>query len=144
MFEQVFESVRRAMEASIRVQREMCRGWSGLWPDVPPPPTPGGEQAIGLRKEWTDLVGELLDRQRAAVEEQVIAGLKICEEATHVAGIKNPEERRAKVIELWQKGCDDLRHASEVQIRNVLKVVAKGPELLLKGAVIPKVAAPAA
>jgi hypothetical protein len=38
MFDQVFENARRAAEASIRMQHEMLRGWSGLWPGVPAPP----------------------------------------------------------------------------------------------------------
>jgi hypothetical protein len=78
------------------------------------------------------------------VEAQVSAGLKICEEAVHLAEIKDPEERRARAVELWQKGCDDLRHAAEVQVRNSLKAVARWPELLLKGAALPRRVAPAA
>ena len=58
-----------------------------------------------------EYLAALPEEQRAALEEQFSAGLKSLEAAFAVAGAKNPEEVRAKTVELWEKSFDFLRKA---------------------------------
>jgi hypothetical protein len=132
MFDQVFESLRKATESSVAMQQELFKKWIGMWPGVPASVFPFGEPHK-FQKKWVELVSELLKKQNESLEVQFKAGLRNIEEAFHLAEAKDPEELRTKTIELWQKTFDCLRQASEAQLRNCQDAIAKWAELMTKG-----------
>jgi hypothetical protein len=109
MFDQVFENLRKATEASIQMQQDLFKKWASLWPGVPAPPAFG--EAGKFQKKWAETVGELVKKQRETLEAQFSAGLRNIEEAFHLPEAKDPEEMRAKAIELWRKSFECLRAA---------------------------------
>jgi hypothetical protein len=131
MFEQAIESLRKATEATFQVQQELFKKWVALWPAVPAPsPTfPAASQ-----KQWAEAVAELTKKRRESLEAQFSAGLKGIEEAFRLTEAKDPEELRAKTVELWQKAFDFQRQAFESQLQDFQAALAKWGELATKGA----------
>jgi hypothetical protein len=137
MFDQVFENMRKATEMSIQMQQEMFKKWVSLWPGVPGMPTMpavGAESFIKVQKKWTEFVGEVVKKQRETLETHFSAGLRNIEEAFRLADTKNPEELRAKTVELWQKSFECIRQLYDAQVRDFQAAVAKWTELVTKGA----------
>jgi|SRR5579871_1351981 len=133
MFEQVFESVKKATESSLQLQQELFRKWVGLWPGIPASAFPVAE-VQKFQKRWVEVVTELIKKRNASLEVQFKAGLETIEEAFKVAEAKNPEELRARTIELWQKTFEWLRQTTETQIRDFQYAATKWAELWTKGA----------
>jgi hypothetical protein len=134
MFEQVFESFRQATQATLYTQQELFRKWLALWPGVPTGSLPGVEQARQFQKKWAEVVGEVFERQRKAIEAQFRAGLDSLEKAFHVGEARNVEELRTRMIELWQKCFEALRQVSELQVREFQAALEKWAELVTKPA----------
>jgi hypothetical protein len=132
MFEQVLENFRKATESTVQVQQEMFRKWTSLWPGVPPSPPAWSEQVQKFQKKWSETVAELLKKQRESLEAQFSAGLKNIEETFHLTEVKDPEEFRAKMLELWRKSFDYIRLTSEAQLRDFQAAVEKWTELVTK------------
>ena len=133
MFELVYENLRAATDASIRLQQELFRKWASLWPAAPAPGG-GGEQLLASHKRWAAFLAEQAAKQRETLEAQFSAGLKNIEEAYRLAEAKGPEELHAKTVELWQKSFDCLRKTYEAQVHDFQAAVAKWAELMTKGA----------
>jgi hypothetical protein len=131
MFEQVFESLRTATEANLRMQQELFQKWASLFPGVPPA---GGEPFPQLQQQWGEFVAGLVKKQCETLEAQFQAGRKHLEEAIHLAEVKDPEELRAKTMELWQKTFEYMRQAYEAQMRDFQAAVVQWTELMRKGA----------
>ncbi len=137
MFDQVFENLRKATEASIQVQQDLFKKWVSLWPGVPGTQVvpPGGvEPFLKFQKKWTEFVGEVVKKQRETLEVHFSAGLRNVEEAFHMAEAKDPEELRARTVELWQKSFEYIRQLYDAQVRDFQAAVAKWTELVMKGA----------
>jgi hypothetical protein len=134
MFDQVFDNVRKATEASVQMQQELFKKWVSLWPGVPASPTVGGEQVVKFQRKWAETVGELGRKQREFLEAQFHAGLRNIEEAFRLAEVKDPEQLRTRTLELWQKVFDGLRQGSETQLRDFQAAAIKWAELMVKGA----------
>jgi hypothetical protein len=133
MFDQAFESLRKATESSIALQQEMFRKWMDLWPGIPVSTFPFTELQK-FQKKWVEVVSELVKKQNETLEAKFKAGLQNIEEAFRLAEIKDPEVLRTKTVELWQKTFDYLRQASETQLRDFQHAVSKWAELTTKGA----------
>jgi hypothetical protein len=132
MFEQVFESLRKASNSAIEVQQEMFKRWVSLWPGMNGSPPAFGDPQT-LQKKWMEVGGELIKKQRETLEAQFGAGMRNIEEAFHLAEVQNAEELRAKTVELWRKTFDCLRQTYEAQTRDFQAAVARWTELMMKG-----------
>jgi hypothetical protein len=132
MFDQAFESLRKATESSIALQQEMFRKWMGLWPGISVSTFPFSELQK-FQKKWIEVVGELLKKQNESLETQFKAGLQNIEDAFRLPEIKDPEVLRVKIVELWQKTFDYLRQSSEMHMRDFQNAVCKWAELMTKG-----------
>jgi len=117
MFDQVIESMRKATEATVKIQQEMFKKWISLWPGFAVGQVGCGEQAQQLQKKWAEVVTELVKRQQEAAEVQFKAGLETIEKTFQIGEVKDPEELRAKTIELWKHCFESLRQVSETQVR---------------------------
>jgi hypothetical protein len=134
MFEQVFENLRVATESSIHLQQEMFKKWVTVWPGMPVALNGGGEKIQKAQKKWTEFMAGLVKKERETLEAQLSAGLKNIEDAFRLAEAKEPEELRAKTIELWQKSIDCMRQTYEAQMRDFQAAVVKWTELMVEGA----------
>jgi len=134
MFEQVFESLRTATTTSINMQQELFNKWLGFWPGVASLPTGGTDQVQIIKKKWVELTAEMVKKQRETLEAQFKAGLKNIDESFRLAKAKDPEELRAKTVELWQKSVECMRQMYEAQLRDFQAAVGKWTELMTKGA----------
>jgi len=138
MFEQVFDNLRLATESSIRLQQDMFNKWVSVWPGVAPAgvaPAPNGsaDKIQKAQKNWAEFVADLVKKERETLETQFSAGLKNIEAAFRLAETKEPEELRAKTVELWQKSIDCMRQTYETQMRDVQAAVVKWTELVVQG-----------
>src|SRR5437868_315334 len=118
MFEQVFENLRTATEANMQMQQELMKKWVALWPGMPPAANGGADQVVKAQKKWVEFVAELVKKQREVLETQFSSGMKNIEEAFRLGEVKDPEELRAKTIELWQKTFEWMRQSYEAQMRD--------------------------
>jgi hypothetical protein len=134
MFNQVFENLRRATEATVQLQQEMFKTWINLWPGIPVASPSWGEQVQQFQKKWAETLGDMLEQHREIAGAHFKAGLQNIERAFQVGEAKTPEELRAKSLELWQKCFDDLQQVYEAQLRGFEKAIAKWAELTTKAA----------
>jgi hypothetical protein len=137
MFEPVFENLRKATEVGIQMQQDLFKKWVSLWPGMPGMPTVpavGTEPFIKSQKKWVEFAGDMVKKQRETLEMYFSIGLRNIEEAFHLADTKNPEELRAKTIELWQKSFECIRQLYDAQVRDFQAAAAKWTELVMKGA----------
>ena len=132
MFDQVFESLHKAADSALGMQQELFKKWLGLWPGVMTSPVGFGEP-IKLQKKWVEVVGEMVKKERESLEAQFSAGLRQIEEAFRLAEAKDPQELRARTIQLWQKTFECLRQTYEAQLRDFQAAVTRWTELVMKG-----------
>jgi hypothetical protein len=133
MFEIVFESVKKATEASLRMQQEAFTKWVGLWSGMPGVQNPVTELPQKVQKKWAEFCEEAVKKQRQMLETQFRAGLKNIEEAFKLAEVKDPAELRTKTVELWQKVFEALHHSLEAQVRDFQGIASHWTELMTKG-----------
>jgi hypothetical protein len=129
MFNQVYENLRRATEATVQMQQEMFKTWVNLWPGLPAASPAWSDEVQQFQRKWGQTLGELLKRQREVTGAHFKAGLQNIERAFQVGEAKTPEELRAKSLELWQKCFDDLRMVYEAQLRGFEMAVEKWTDL---------------
>lgn len=135
MFDQVFESFRKASETTLQAQQELFHQWMSQWPMFPmEPTTPGSnvvnEQARSFQKQWTDTATALLTKHCETLDAQYRAGIRTIEDALRTTEAKNPEEFRRLTEELWRKSFEVLRQTIENQIRDFQIAVEKWSELM--------------
>jgi len=134
MFDQVFESMRKATEITLEMQQEMYKKWLNLWPGVPTSQFPWSEQVHKFQKKWAAFCEEALKKQRESLEAQLRAGLQNIDDAFRLAEAKDAEQLRAKTVELWQKVFNSLRQTYEAQVRDFQATLARWTEMVTKGA----------
>jgi hypothetical protein len=133
MFEQTFEMLRTATDATLQIQQEAFRKWVTLWPALPVAQPVWGEQFARAQKQWTTFVAELVKKQRDVFEAQFHTGLKSIEQAHKLTDAKSPEELRALAVELWKKTFDSMRETFEAQMKALQAAVGKWTELVTTG-----------
>jgi hypothetical protein len=134
MFEQVYESLRKATEGALHTQQEMFQKWLALWPTTPAFPKVWGEQGKQFQQKWAAFAGELFRRQREAAEAQFKIAQEGIEKAFHLGQAKSVEELRARTVELCQKCFDGLKQAFEAQFHEFQAAIEKWTELMTKAA----------
>jgi hypothetical protein len=133
MFMPVLESMGKITGATVDFQQEIYKKWFSMFPGVPgipPYPAAYGEQVQRLQKKWVEIVSDLIRRQRESIDAQFKAGQQNIEKAFQIGEVKNPEELRARTIELWQKCFEAVRQASEAQVRDFTVAIEKWVELM--------------
>jgi hypothetical protein len=134
MFDQAFESFRKATETTVQIQQEMFQKWVGLWMGLSPPAAPGVEQARQFQKKWMEFVGEQFNRQRQVAEAQLQAGVEAIEKGFRLGEAKNVEELRTATLDLWRKCFAALKQTYETQVQECKGALEKWTELVTKPA----------
>jgi hypothetical protein len=133
MFEQLFESLRKASESSLIGQQQLLDQWIQQWPSPPLGATgTGPEWATSLRKRWTDSLSEGLNRHREIFDTAYRSGIQLIEQALHVSDVKTGDEYRRSVEELWRKVSDTAKDQVETQLRELHKTAERWLELAHK------------
>ena len=136
MFEQVFDSFRKASETTLQAQQDLFRQWMSQWPMFPmDTTTPGSkgaasEQARSFQKQWNDTVTALMTKHCEALDAQYRAGIRTIEDALRTTEAKSPEEFRQLTEELWRKSFEVLKQTIENQIHDFQTAVEKWSELM--------------
>jgi len=127
MFIQALESMGKVAGATVAMQQEAFKKWIGMWPGMPGVPAfpQGAEQMELIQKKWAETANDLFRRQKEVFEAQLQSGMENIEMAFKLGEIKDPEEMRAKTIELWRKCFDGLRQVAESQLRETQAATEK-------------------
>lgn len=114
MFDQMFESFRRASESALQAQHEMFRQWAQQWPTSPAGLSSDWGDA---QKRWVESTTDALNKHRAIVDATYKSGIELIESAFRVTEAKSPEDYRRLVEDLWRKLSDTFKKQSETQLR---------------------------
>ena len=132
VYEQVFDNVRKAAEANLKMQQEVFRQWTTLWPGLPTPQTVWVEKVRDFQKQWGNTVSDLARQHRETFDRQYQAALESLEEALRVGESSNPEEFRQRTEQLCRKTLDCMREVSEAQMKEFQDAMSKWSELVTK------------
>jgi len=123
MLDQMFDTVRKATDATLQMQKEMFTRWTSFWPTFTPNSNNWAEEAQKYQKKWTDAVTDLTRKQRESLEEQFKIGMQNIEGTFQLGQAKDIEELRRKSIELWQTSFENLRRIYETQVSDFQSVM---------------------
>lgn len=118
MFDQLFESFRKASESSLHAQQEMFKQWMQQWPSAPFTASGMPSDWSDVQKRWIESTTEALNRHRALMDATYKAGIDVIGQAFRVSEARTPEDYRRLVEELWRRLSDNLRAQSEAQLRD--------------------------
>ena len=132
MFEPVFESLRKATDATVKMQQELFNKWTAMFPALPM--VPAAYEPLKFQKRCLEVMTELTRKQRETLEAQFNSGVKTVEEAFRLCEAKDPAELRTRTVELWQKAFDSLRQVYDSQVKDFQAATAKWADLMTRGA----------
>jgi hypothetical protein len=133
VLEDVFQNIRKAAEANLKMQQEVFQQWSHFWP-ISTPQSALVEKLREFQKQWANTVSELARKHREVMERQYQAAIESLDVALRVTESANPEEFRKRSEQLCRKTLDCLREVSETQLREFQETVTKWTELATKAA----------
>lgn len=120
MFDQLFETFRKASESSLQVQQEIFKQWLQSTPF-------GGSQGDWSQasKRWQEATSELLGKHRSLVDSSYRSGIELIEQTFRVAEARSPEDYRRLVEDLWRKLTDTFKAQTESQARDFQSATEK-------------------
>lgn len=122
MFEQLFETFRRASESSSQTQQELYRQWLQQLPNSPLNVAGlSADQAVAFQKKLAEAVTEALNRHRESLHAIYGSGIQVIERIFRVAEAKTPDDYRHLLEEVWRKLADTFREQSESQFHEFQK-----------------------
>jgi len=130
MFDQLFDTFRKASESSLKAQQDMFKQWVQQWPSAPPNlgGAPGAwNEAVQAR--WVESTTEALNKHREMVDSMYKSGIKLIEQSFRLTDAKSPEDYRRMLEELWRKLSDTFKEQSESQFREFQKAAEKWTEV---------------
>jgi hypothetical protein len=132
VFEEVFQNIRKAAEANLKMQQEVLSQWSVLWPGMPLPQSAWINQMQNIRKQWMETVSSLARKHREVVDRQYDAAIESLDAALHIPDAGTPEELRRRTEQFYRKSLDCMREVTETQIREFQDAVTKWTDLFAK------------
>lgn len=132
VYEQVFDNMKKAAEANLKMQQDVFRQWSTLWPGMPAPQTMWLDKLRDFQRQWANVVSDLARKHRETFDRQYQVALESLEEALRVTEASNPEEYRKRSEQLCRKTLDCMREVSEAQMKEFQNAMNKWSELITK------------
>lgn len=130
IFEDVFQNIRKAAEANLKLQQEAFLQWSNMWPGAPSTQPSWVDKIQKFHKQWCDTVSELAAKHREVLDEQYQASLESLDAALKVSESQNPEEFRRRSEQFCRKAVDCMKDLTEAQVREFQDSAAKWTKLL--------------
>lgn len=136
VFDQMFESFRRASESSLQMQQEMFKQWAPQWPSMPlNAATASADWTRTFQKRWIEFMTDSLNKQRESLDSVYKSGIQVIEQTFRLSEAKSPDDYRRMVEDLWRKMVEISKDQSETQLREFQKGVEKWLEMLPKAKV---------
>ena len=132
IFEEVFQNIRKATEANLKLQQEVFRQWSGLWPGASTPQSVWTDKVRDVQSKLTNTVSDLARKHREVMDRQYEAAIESLDAALKVSESTTPEEFRRRSEQFCRKTLDCVREMSEAQIREFQDTVRKWTETVTK------------
>lgn len=132
VYEDVFNNMRKAAEANLKMQQEMFRQWSALWPGFPTPQATWLDKVRDFQRQWTHTISDLARQHREVLDRENQAALESLEEALRLAEASNPAEFRERTEQFCRKTFECMREISEAQMNEFQEAVKKWGELATK------------
>lgn len=131
MFDQLFETFRKASETSLQMQQDMFKNWTQQWIATRP-------QASGLATEWGQafqkrfmaLAIDILNKHRETLDSNYRTGIQVIEQAFHTAEAKSAEDYRRMIEDLWRKLFEAFKEQSETNFRDFRTLTEKSFETM--------------
>jgi hypothetical protein len=131
MFDQLFDSFRKASESSLQMQQDVFRQWTQQWLAAPSSAAGAStEWSRDLQKRWVDLTLELLNDHRTSLDAAYKSAIQAVEQTFRVSEAKSPEEYRKGTEELGRKLFDTFKEQSETQFREFQKWSERTADLI--------------
>lgn len=132
VFEDVFQNIRKAAEASLKLQQETMQHWTSLWPGAPTSQPAWVDSVQKFQKQWSDTVSSLAAKHREVLDQQYQATVESLDAALKVTESTNPEEFRRRSEQFCRKAIDCMKEVSESQVREFQDSAAQWTKLLTK------------
>jgi hypothetical protein len=129
MFDQFFDTFRKAAESSLQMQNEMLKYWSQQWasamPNAPADATDAGQTQ---RNRFVDLSIELLNKHRESIDAAYTAGIQMIQQTFRASDARSPDDYRNMVEGLWRKLFETFKTQAETQFDAFQKWSTKSAE----------------
>lgn len=132
MFDEVLQNIRKATEASLKMQQELLQQAAIFWPAFPTPQSICVDKLRDLQKQTSSTISNLVQKHRQALDRQQQALQESLDEALRTAESSNPVEFRLRAEQLCRKTLECLREVSETQLREFHDALGKWTELATK------------
>ena len=132
VYQDVFENMRKAAEANVKMQQDMFQQWMTMWPGMPSPQSIWIDKMRDFQRQWTNTISDLARKHRDTVDRQYQAALESLEDALRLSESTNPEEFRQRTEQLCRKTLDCMREVSEAQMKEFQDAMNKWSELVTK------------
>jgi len=114
MFDQLFETFRKASESSLQLQQDFFKQWLQTAPFA----NGSGGDWSHVAKRWQEQTSEALNKHRALIDSSYRSGIDVIEQAFRVSEARSPEDYRQLVEDLWRKLTDGFKVQTETQARD--------------------------
>ena len=125
MFDQFFESFRKASESSLQAQQDLFKSWTQQWPSTPLTAAGLTSDWGDAQKRWLEATAEALNKHRSLIDATYKSGIEIIEHSFRFTEARNPDEYRRLIEEIWRKLTDSFKAQSESQYREIQNVTEK-------------------
>lgn len=132
VYEDVFQNLRKAAEANLKMQKDILHQWAALWPGVPQTESAWLDKIRDFQKQWANTVSELAHSHRQTIDRQYDAALESLDEVLRFGESTNVEELRDRTEQLYRKTLECVREVSEIQLKEFQDAVTKFGELMAK------------
>ncbi len=96
IFEEVFQNIRKASEANLKLQQEVFRQWTSLWPGMSTPQTVWTDKVRDLQTKLSSTISDLARKHREVVDKQYDAAIESLDSALRMSESTTPEEFRRR------------------------------------------------
>ncbi|HVZ31748.1 MAG TPA: hypothetical protein VG963_04940 [Polyangiaceae bacterium] len=135
MFAQLFDSFRKASEASLLAQQDIFRQWIRQWPSAPLNNAgSAGEWSEAVQHRFLEGATEALNKHRELLDATYKSGIQVIDQTFRVSEARSPEDYRRMVEELWRKLSETFKAQSEAQFREFQSATERWIELAKNGA----------
>lgn len=135
VYEAVFDNMKKAADANLKLQQELFHQWSSLWPGLPLPQSTWTDKVKDAQHQWVRTITELARQHRDTFDKQYQATLASLEEALKLTEATTPEEFRQQTEQICRKTLDCMREVSEAQMHEFQEAMKKWSDLVAKSEV---------